>query len=264
MRLNHGLRYATAAIVVVCGVAQAQVSIDTRLSTQDYQYLYGWSIDLHDANETFIEGALNQSDSMSTSYTGYTEGEYLPTNTTWTAGIDGLLQHEYTIGGPLSAAWMISASGRSDGSVAATGSGYAENWSKAPGNELIFEFDVTAPVDYSLNATYDGNGNSRPSYLALQFFSGGFWNYIPSATNFFNGALSGSLFDSGTLGTGRYRMVSNILLDTRTLTGHPSSQFGEFNYSLQLGAQPVPEPSSLALLGVGVAALARRMRKAKK
>lgn len=253
MHLNTRFRAAAIALVITAGVAQAQVSLNYRESTIVYNYLYGWSTDLHQANEEFNDYELQLADSMSEDHSGTTAGSWGAFS--WEAGATGAFSHTYSIAGSLGDMSSITASGTSVVTNFATGDGLAESDSQNPGNLLLFRFDVAATTDYSLEATYGGVNGYNPTLLRLQRWDGVTWQYV--ATNLFDGP-SGTISSSGTLSTGEYRMWSEV--DIASFFSNENASNGEYDYTLTFG-QPVPEPATLAILGVGALCIRRRLKR---
>lgn len=255
MHLNTRFRAAAIALVVTAGIAQAQVSLNYRESTIIYNYLYGWSTDLHQGNEEFNDYGLELTDSMSEGHSGSTAGSWGAFS--WDAGATGDFSHTYSIAGSLGDMSSITASGNSVVTNYALEDGLAESDSENPGNLLLFRFDVGAATDYTLSASYGGVNGGNPTLLRLQRFDGVTWQYV--ATNLFDGP-SGTISSSGTLSAGLYRMWSEISISSFYSVTNASN--GEYEYTLEF-AQPVPEPATLAVLGVGIWAVRRRTQKSK-
>lgn len=253
--MHLGSKFSTLALAALlsAGVAQAQVSLSTRESTITYNYLYGWSTDLHQANEEFHDYALESSDSMTHGYSGTTSGSFA--SFSWDAGATGDFTHQYSIGGTLSNMTSITASASSAVTNYALGDGLAESDSQNPGNLINFEFNVSGDTEYSLSATYGGVNGYNPTLLRLQKWDGFAWQYI--ATNFFDGP-SGTISSSGNLTGGLHRMWSEVDIASYFINENASN--GEYVYTLTFG-QPVPEPATLAILGVGALCVRRRLKR---
>jgi PEP-CTERM motif len=106
-------------------------------------------------------------------------------------------------------------------------------------------------------------------------FAGGLAGNLFDGADFFAGDLMGGPTVMGILPSGSEGAISGLLATlTFTLTGLGGPNFSispsfllDANFAFvdhavrDLGTAPVPEPSTLGLMGIGLAALARRLRK---
>lgn len=106
-------------------------------------------------------------------------------------------------------------------------------------------------------------------YTVLFFFNGDFQATVDNApASAAMSATGGSVVTGG----GSYSFSGDYLVDSSANTTIPLGSTGTYsatfdldagNYSFSLAGQPVPEPTSMALLGLGAVALMRRRRQTK-
>jgi hypothetical protein len=239
-------------LVSFCGLVACQAtaqSLTGRSSGVSYAYVYGAGADANSDNDTTTDAALLATDQESIEYAGSTSG-VLPGGQPYSAGVDGRAAHEYAVGGPLNAFNSIVASGQSSITTAITGAGLAQMFLSNPGNELLLNFEISAPTDYQLSGTIDLPGASAFSFVALQFFDGIVWQNGIFNSIFLPGG-EGDFQKSGTLAPGQYRMYSKLSLDA---FGNESVA-ASYNYRLT-----IPAPAGILPLFAGVAAIGRRKR----
>lgn len=240
--------------LALIAVAPAQMNLTSRASTQNYNYLYGGGPDAIQDTYLNTAGGLLATDTMEKHFAQQGEGWYPPANIHWIAGVSVDLYQTYAITGPLGNASSISGSGYTNVSSFIEEDGLALMRSSSPGNELVAEFSLTAATDYRLNGLFETtDGTNLPGQVALQRFDGIVWQYVHTSL-FLPG--SESAFDwSGTTGPGNYRLLAQI----QQGTFGDESRMGAYQYNLTMGA--VPEPATMAVLGLGVAALLRKRRR---
>lgn len=244
-----GFRAGFALLLGMVSLAQAQVSLVSRSSIQNYHYFYAGGPTF---DTTFTDSGLDLFDSMHTQYSEH--------NSDNSAGVYGFLYQQYLTNIGPNLGW-ITANGVS--TVNIDGPAYAETWSQTPGNFLEFVFDVAGSVNVNLDETYSGIGPDA-TFLALQKQDSlGNWQFISGATNYFSGSLYGVLDYSGILDTGRYRMVSSM--SVRATSNQLHQSYSDFTYTMTFdGMQPVPEPATIALMGMAAFAVRRKVKKSKR
>lgn len=244
---------AGLGLIALGAIAPAQMNITSRLSTQNYNYLYGGGP--HAFQDTYLNssGALLGTDTMEKHFAEHGEGWYPPANLHWIAGVSVDLFQTYSITGPPANASGISGSGYTNVSSFVEDAGLATMNSANPGNQLTLEFTLNSATDYRLSGMFETtDGTNLPGQVALQRFDGIVWQYVH--TSLFLPGSEGSFDWTGTAAAGSYRLLAQTQQDTFG----DEVRMGAYQYSLTMGA--VPEPATMAVLGLGIAALLRRRR----
>lgn len=231
--------------------SMAQLNVTSRMSDLNYQWLMGYAGDVYQGNNTFNDGSLLASDTESFLVNETRTGFYPPTSHSWSASVDMEAMHSYSIAGPLSNASGISGSGRTR-SVSAESGATAQSFITNPGNRLMLSFDVAANTPYTMTyQIYNAVSSEAPGEIAIQRWDGAFWLYVNSSAFF--PPSNGVNTWTGTFSAGSYRVFM------QTGANNFSNESNDAISSFSLTA--VPEPGTMAALGLGTAAMLRRRRR---
>ncbi|MEK6642275.1 MAG: hypothetical protein AABZ08_00065 [Planctomycetota bacterium] len=220
--------FSLVVITVFGGPASGQ-TVTSRVSTLNYNYVYGGGADSHVGGDNISDSTLLTSDIEGTEFTG-SDSDVIPGDPPqpWGASVSVDLDHDYAIGGPLTAFHSITASASTQVAAAASGAGTAVMHSQGPGNEIVFSFTLDSPRDYHLVGNLVHPAPGAFSYIAIQWFNGFNWQYI-----FWSAALPNGQgpFDlSGTLLPGEYQLQCVLGL---TAGGNESST-ATYQYELNI------------------------------
>lgn len=195
-----------ALIVGVVGLSAAATYgqvLTARSSTLNYNYVFGAGADSHTGNDNIPDTNLLASDMEAMGFADSTSG-VLPGGTPYSAGAACDLAHEYAISGAFPIIRSIHASGSTQVDTSISGAGIANMNSSNPGNRLLFNFDLAAPLRYRLTGSITLTQPSSASYVAMQRFDGITWAQVHN-TLFLPGG-QGALNYGGTLTPGSYRI----------------------------------------------------------
>jgi hypothetical protein len=244
-----------AAAVALASGANAQ-NLTTRLTQQNWNAVYGGGETAFTPSDSFTTGALLASDTNSMAFadsqSGYVLGD---PQRPWSASVSVFATQSFSVTGPLENFSRIDAAGRALLQASASGEGLAAIHCVNPGNYLLFEFSVDAPIQANLSGivSLDPNLQNLTADVTLLKFDGFIWGYVFS-TIFLPGQEG--VFDQNLdLGPGQYRLASVAGGGAADIVQPYVDNSWSYSFSV------VPEPATLATLGVGVAALLRRWRR---
>jgi hypothetical protein len=220
--------FSLAVITVFGGPASGQ-TVTSRVSTLNYNYVYGGGADSHVGGDNIVDTALLANDTEGTGFTG-SDSDVIPGDPPqpWGASVFVDLDHEYAIGGPLTSFHSITAGASTQVAAAASGLGTAEIHAQNPGNEILFSFTLDSSRDYHLVGNLVHPAPGAFSYVAIQWFNGFNWQYIFWSAFLPNG--QGPFDIIGTLNPGEYRLQSTLALGA----GGNESSTATYQYELNI------------------------------
>jgi hypothetical protein len=242
----------TLTVLAVMTVTSFAQSLTGRSSTINYSYVYGAGGDTHNGSNGNTVTDLLSSDLQSDGFTGMTSGT-LPGNQAYAAFVDSSMSHAYSVYGSLSNFNYIGVEADSYVNATQSGLGSALMASSNPGNELILNFDVAAPIDYHFYGflSYDPSEQGPGNVIALQKWDGIVWQNV-----FISYTLpdqQGSFDYTDTLVSGEYRIRSAIALSAI----NNESVSGVYAY----GFEVVPEPVTMFAIAPAIMFFARKRKK---
>lgn len=221
--------------------SHASIILEERSSALQVFYIYGGGDNQFPGSNSVGSIELNSDYSLSMSGSEQNSGntEFGP----WEAGISYNLSQQ----------WAETATGFTGAADTVLnsfeeGMGSSRIESNAPGNELILSFTNTTATDFKLSGSL-----GREALVTLEKFDGFVWNPVYTAANV--GGFTMSSFNTvGHIDVGQYRLFANAF------TTAAGDQFSQTSYNFDF--QAVPEPATMAALGLAIAAMIRRRRKA--
>lgn len=247
---------AIAGLAVLTTAAQAQ-TLTSRFSQQNFNATYGGGATVFTPNANVPDSTLVASDlefqQFNDSQNGFINND---PNRPWSATVALEQTHSYSVTGPLSNFTSIAASGQTFVAAAASGEGLATMVAANQGNTLELYFTLTSSTLANLrgNVSLVPDGQNLSAYVTLQKFDGIVWQNI--FNSLFLPGQEGTFNNNYNLASGSYRIIG--LSAGNAFAGVRPSQTNTWNYNLQV----VPEPGTMAALGLGALALVRRKRKA--
>lgn len=168
----------TVAILAASSV-HAQ-TLTARASSMNFDTVFGGGANVIVDSGLETQNTLDPTDLVQLPYLGSLSG-YIAGDKTrpFTASVDLLTEHQYTVTGPLNAFSRLTASGRTVTSVAIGGEGAAYLNSATPGNSLELRFTMQHATSVRFRGTiaFTAQGFSGCS-IALQRFDGFIWTYV--------------------------------------------------------------------------------------
>ncbi|MEQ1932592.1 MAG: PEP-CTERM sorting domain-containing protein [Fimbriimonadaceae bacterium] len=254
MNLSFKYYFALSATALIVCDGNTQ-TITSRFSHLNYNAVYGGGGDAFTPSDSIEDTGLVAADSEALAFADSKAGFILgDPNRPWNASVETDLSHSYAITGSLSNFSRIVSSGRSMVAAAAGGEGLALMNSGNPGNVLQFEFTLTSSTTARLRGAFNLNpdGQNLAGEVALQRFDGIVWQY--QFTTLFLPGQEGAFDETFNLSAGMYRLTGGA--SGNAFHGVRPIQDNDWNYDFQA----VPEPATMAALGLGIAALLRRRR----
>lgn len=205
--LGTAATLAASLALAAASAAHAQ-TMTARASSLNFNTVFGGGANVIVDSGLETQNTLDATDLVQLPYLGGLSG-YIAGDRTrpFTASVDLLTEHQYTVTGPLDSFSRLVASGRTVTSVATGGEGAAYLESSSPGNslELRFTMQGATAVRFRGSVAFTGGGFSQSS-ITLQRFDGVTWAYVFwSQTDIPKGA---GAFDIGlTLAPGEYRLI---------------------------------------------------------
>ena len=117
--------------------------------------------------------------------------------------------------------------------------------------------DATAIANSIANDTFTGSGNLASAFTATTgaITKMGVGSYVSTPVTVYM-----VIFDASTIANANYFMISSAITQTFGASGNKTYTFVSSNGTLPSSWTAVPEPTSMALLALGVAAIGLRRR----
>ena len=232
--------------IALGAISAANADLVGRYSANSYNYIMGYAGDNHSGSGTPNTSALLPASSFPTLINESANGTYLPTNHVWSANVVADIKQSYSIDtntlsfGTLTGSMSTRTTSTQSGATSDIGAS----------SEMSLRFTSTSSQLFKLSGAIDTLGpiNRNNATLYLYEVVG---TSLVTMDLFF---LQGSFAKDYTLGPGTYQLSGYL---NAAATGNEDT-YAKLNY--QIAA--VPEPSSLAVLGLGTAAIMRRRKRA--
>ncbi len=169
-------------------------------------------------------------------------GGSLPDGTPYTAGVNLSQSQTYTVTGPLANFTRITANGQTNLSTSASGAGIAQVQAANPGNMIAFNFTISRPQYYQLQASLSCPGYNNPGEVRLQRFDGVTWQYLN--TTLFLPQSQGTLNVTSTMQPGNYRLEAAAAINC----SGSNALISTFSYQLDMLPNPVTVAGRVDLL----------------
>ena len=209
--INSNLRFASALVVASLGmIAFGQNSLTSRESKLNYEYLYGFAVDIHQDTYSSIKTDLVQMDSDHAAFAGSTAGTYF--DIPYGGGVDGQMDSAYRIFGPLNNFTALVVTGNTSIAASHSGSGTGFMASRNPGNYQIFNFTAGSAGSYRLKGHLNWTASGSGGFIGLQRFDGFTWAY--EWFSYVLPALGGTFDITGTLTPGLYRISQEVAVSS--------------------------------------------------
>lgn len=213
--------------------SQAQVTLTGRLSTLEYDYLYGWHGDVVQDRFSSSSSDLLASDSMASYfYSDSWSGGY-----GWWAFVEETMDNSYSISGELDDVRAISGAGTTQIEAGCDQESLSQMRSY---NGVTFNFSVAREQRYVLTGTLDWAGYAldpgNQTQLRIERWNGAWWDIVYWTPTMPDGR--GAFSTRGILPPGEYRIWCNLL--ERAFGNETKEQ--SYSFVLSFIKRPIPLP----------------------